>query len=198
MPRMLPVALRYTSIIEVRLRMPGRVDHGGEYALLEPADSAPPNIATSRAGDRAASASRGFVIRSALGAGRTAGPAERRFEERGVIAISDGCYLDSTFFTGANDPVEPECRPLPPAGRKPSSQKGRTAAAILCASLLGLGLAFFACTLLIPALGLGWSDVVCLGANFESSADGTHQRVMLRAGTTTTGRAGASALERGM
>ena len=30
---------------------------------------------------------------------------------------------------------------------------------------LGLGLAFFACTQLIPALGLGWSDVVCLGAN---------------------------------
>ena len=33
--------------------------------------------------------------------------------ERGVVAIPDGCYLDSTFFTGANDPVEPEC--LPPS-----------------------------------------------------------------------------------
>ena len=47
--------------------------------------------------------------------------------------------------------------------------KRRTAAAILCASLLGLGLAFFACTLLIPALGLGWSDVVCLGATSNPS-----------------------------
>ena len=69
------VALRYTSIIEVRLRMPGRVDHGGVYALLEPAGSAPPNIATSRAGDRAVSASRGFVIRSA--------PARRTDDETG-------------------------------------------------------------------------------------------------------------------
>jgi hypothetical protein len=56
---------------------------------------------------------------------------KRRFEECDVIAIGDGCYLDSTFFTGANDPVEPECRPAPPAGRKLSSQKGQTAAAVL-------------------------------------------------------------------
>ncbi len=169
MPRMLPVALRYTSIIEVHLRMPGRVTHGGEYALLEPADSAPPNIATAAQAiarhPRAAASS--SVQRLAPDGRRDR--RERRLEERGVIAISDGCYLDSTFFTGANDPVEPECRPLPPAGRKPSSQKGRTAAAILCASLLGLGLAFFAGTLLIPALGLGWSDVVCLGATSNPS-----------------------------
>jgi len=41
----------------------------------------------------------------------------------------------------------------------------KKAAAVLCASLLGLGMAFFACTQLIPALGLGWSDAVCLGGN---------------------------------
>jgi hypothetical protein len=86
---------------------------------------------------------------------------ERRFEGRSPIAISDGCYLDSTFFTQGNDPVQPECRSSPPAGR--NLQGRRTAAAILCASLLGLGLAFFACTLLIPALRLDGSGALFPG-----------------------------------
>ena len=145
------VALRYTSIIRGRLRMHGGVDHGGVYALLGTAGPRRPNIAT---GAQA-------IVRYPR-ATRPAGDKIRRID---VIAIGDGCYLDSTFFTGANDPVEPECRPAPPAGRKLSSQKGQTAAVVLCASLLGLGLAFFACTQLIPALGPGWSDAVCLGGN---------------------------------
>ena len=38
-----------------------------------------------------------------------------------------------------------------------------------------------------PRIG-AWLERCCLfGRNFESFADGTHQRVMLRAGTTTTG-----------
>ena len=159
------VALRYTSIIRVRLRMPGRVDHGGAYALLGTAGSPPPNIATGAQAivryPRAAASSSD----QRLAPNGPRDRPERRFEECDVIAIGDGCYLDSTFFTGANDPVEPECRPAPPAGRKLSLQKGQTAAAVLCASLLGLGLAFFACTQFIPALGPGWSDVVCLGGN---------------------------------
>jgi len=159
------VALRYTSIIRVRLRMPGRVDHGGAYALLGTAGSPPPNIATgAQAIVRYPRAAASSSVQRLAPNGRRDRP-ERRFEECDVIAIGDGCYLDSTFFTGANDPVEPECRPAPPAGRKLSLQKGQTAAAVLCASLLGLGLAFFACTQFIPALGPGWSDVVCLGGN---------------------------------
>ena len=98
MPRMLPVALRYTSIIEVHLRMPGRVAHGGEYALLEPADSAPPNIATAAQAiarhPRAAASS--SVQRLAPDGRRDR--RERRLEERGVIAISDGCYLELDIF----------------------------------------------------------------------------------------------------
>ena len=91
-----------------------------------------------------------------------------------------------TFFTGANDPVEPECLPPPTAGRNPPPQRRRTATAVLCASLLGLGLAFFACTLLIPALRLDWSDVVCLGGNSNPpAADGTYGRVRRQAGTAT-------------
>jgi hypothetical protein len=164
---MLPqgVALRYTSIIRAHLRMPGRVDRGGVYALPGTADSPPPNIATSahaivRYPQAAASSS---VERLAPDGRRHR--LERRFERRDAFAISDGCYLDSNFFTGANDPVESECRPSAPVDRKPSSQKERTAAAVLCASLLGLGLAFFASTVLIPVLRLDWSDFVCLGAN---------------------------------
>ena len=165
---MLPqaVPLRYTSIIRVRFRMPGGVDQGGVYALLGTAGSRSPNIAT---GAQAivryplAAASSSPIQRLAPNGRQDR--LERKFERRGVIAIPDGCYLDSTFFTGSNDPVEPECRPAPPAGRKLSLQKGQTAAAVLCASLLGLGLAFFACTQFIPALGPGWSDVVCLGGN---------------------------------
>ena len=164
-----PVAPRYTSIIEVRVRMRDRVDDGDVYALLELAGSAPPKIATAarpfaRFPRTAASSS----VRRLAPDGRGERP-ERSFERRGVVAIPDGCYLDSTFFTGANDPVEPECRPASSMGRKPSSQNRRTTAAALCASLLGLGLAFLACTQLLPALGLGWSDVVCLGANSNPS-----------------------------
>lgn len=159
------VALRYTSIIRGRLRMHGGVDHGGVYALLGTAGPRRPNIATgAQAIVRYPRAAASSSVRRLAPDGRRDRP-ERRFEECDVIAIGDGCYLDSTFFTGANDPVEPECRPAPPAGRKLSSQKGQTAAAVLCASLLGLGLAFFACTQLIPALGLGWTDAVCLGGN---------------------------------
>ena len=164
---MLPqaVALRYTSIIRGRLRMHGGVDHGGVYALLGTAGPRRPNIATgAQAIVRYPRAAASSSVRRLAPDGRGERP-ERSFERRGVVAIPDGCYLDSTFFTGANDPVEPECRPAPPAGRKLSLQKGQTAAAVLCASLLGLGLAFFACTQLIPALGLGWSDAVCLGGN---------------------------------
>jgi uncharacterized membrane protein YbhN (UPF0104 family) len=162
---MRPVALRYTSIIKVRLRMPGRVDHGDICALLELAGSAPPKIATSAQAivryPRAAASS--SFQRFAPDGRRDR--LERRFEERDVVAISDGCYLDSTFFTGANDPVEPECLSPLTAGRNSPPRGRRTVAAVLCASLLGLGLAFFACTLLIPALRLDWSDVVCLGGN---------------------------------
>jgi len=161
---MRPVALRYTSIIKVRLRMPGRVDHGDICALLELAGSPPPKIAAGAQAivryPRAAASS--SVQRRASDRRRDR---RERFEERDVIAISDGCYLDSTFFTGANDPVEPARLPPPTASRTPPAQGRRTAAAVLCASLLGLGLAVFACTLLIPALRLDWSDVVCLGGN---------------------------------
>jgi hypothetical protein len=157
------VALRCTSIIRVRLRMPGRVDHGGAYALLGTAGTPPPNIATSahavvRYPRSAASSS---VQRLAPHGRRNR--LESRFEQRDAIAISDGCYLDSTFFTGANDPVEPECRPASPAGRKPSSQNARMIAAVLCASLLGLGMAFLACTLLLPAWGLDGSGALFPG-----------------------------------
>ena len=162
---MLPQALRYTSIIRAGLRMLGRVDHEDVCALLELAGTPPSNIATN------AQAIVRYPRVAASSSVRRRAPDQRRdrlergFEERDVIAISDGCYLDSTFFTGANDPVEPECLPPPTAGRNPSPQPRRTATAVLCASLLGLGLAFFACTLLIPALRLDWSDVVCLGGN---------------------------------
>ena len=77
-------------------------------------------------------------------------------------------------------------------------KKRRTVAAALCASLLGLGMAFLVCTQFIPGWGLGWSDVVCLGANSKSVADGTRQRVMLRVGTTTTGRASTCTLNAGL
>ena len=128
------VALRYTSIIRGRLRMHGGVDHGGVYALLGTAGPRRPNIATgAQAIVRYPRAAASSSVRRLAPDGRRERP-ERRFEECDVIAIGDGCYLDSTFFTGANDPVEPECRPAPPAGRKLSSQKGQTAAAVLCAS----------------------------------------------------------------
>jgi len=146
--------------------MSDRVDDGGVYALLELAGSAPPTIATAaRTVPRfpRASKSSSSVQRLAPN-GRQVRP-EGRFERGGVIAIPDGCYLDSTFFTGANDPVEPECRPAPAMGRKPSLKNRRTATAMLCASLLGFALAFVACTQLMPALGIGLNDVVCLGAN---------------------------------
>jgi hypothetical protein len=54
-------------------------------------------------------------------------------------------------------------------GRKPSLKNRRTAATVLGASLLGFAVAFFVCTRLLPALGLGWNDVVCLGANSNPS-----------------------------
>jgi hypothetical protein len=149
--------------------MSDRLDDGGVYALLELAGSAPPDIA--RAARPMArfprTAASPFVQRFAPDERRDR--QERRFERRGVIAIPDGCYLDSTFFTGANDPVEPEWRSPPPTVREPPSQKRRTVAAALCASLLGLGMAFLVCTQLIPGWGLGWSDVVCLGANSSPS-----------------------------
>ena len=162
---MRPAAQRCTSIIEVPVRMSDRVDDAGVYALLELAGAAPPKIATT-----ARPIARFPRTRASSSVQRLASDGRRerweeKFEKRGTIAISDGCYLDSTFFTGGTDPVEPECRPAPPANRRPSSQKARTAAAVLCASLLGLGLAFFAGKLLVPASGLGLSDVVCLGAN---------------------------------
>lgn len=149
--------------------MSDRLDDGGVYALLELAGSAPPDIA--RAARPKArfprTAASPFVQRFAPDGRRDR--QERRFERRGVIAIPDGCYLDSTFFTGANDPVEPEWRSPPPTVREPPSQKRRTVAAALFASLLGLGMAFLVCTQLIPGWGLGWSDVVCLGANSNPS-----------------------------
>jgi hypothetical protein len=124
--------------------MRDRVDDGDVYALLELAGSAPPKIAT---------AARPFA----------------RFPRTAASSSVRRLAPDSTFFTGTNDPVEPGCRPASPKGRKPPSQNQRTTAAALCASLLGLGLAFLACTQLAPALGLGWSDVVCLGANSNPS-----------------------------
>ncbi len=150
--------------------MRDRLDDGDVSALLELAGSAPPKIA--RAARPVArfprTAASSFAQRLAPD-GRRERP-ERSFERRGVVAIPDGCYLDSTFFTGANDPVEPECRPASPAmGRKPSWKNRRTATAILGASLLGFTLAFFVCTRLMPAFGLGWSDVVCLGTNSNPS-----------------------------
>ena len=149
--------------------MSDRVDDGGVYALLELAGSAPPKTAT------AARPFARFPRTGTSSSARLVAPDGRRdrpgrgFEQRGVVAISDGCYLDSTFFTGSNDPVEPECRPAPPTGRKPSRRNGRTAATMLGASLFGFALAFLAFTQLTPALQLGLSDVVCLGANSNLS-----------------------------
>lgn len=148
--------------------MSDRVDDGGVYALLELAGSAPPTIAT-------AARTIPRFPRTAASSSRLVAPDGRRdrpgrgFEQRSAVAISDGCYLDSTFFTGANDPVEPECQPAPPTGRKPSWRNGRTAATVLGASIFGFALAFFAFTQLTPALRLGLTDVVCLGANSNLS-----------------------------
>jgi hypothetical protein len=165
------VAPHYTSIIEkVRVRMSDRVDDGGVYALLELAGSAPPTIATAaRTIPRFPRASKSSPSVQRLAPNGRQDRPERKFERRGVIAIPDGCYLDSTFFTGSNDPVEPECRPASPTGRKPSWKNGRTAAAVLGASLFGFALAFFAFTQLTPALGIGLSDVICLSANSKLS-----------------------------
>ncbi len=150
--------------------MSDRVDDGGVYALLELAGSAPPKIATAaRTIPRFPRASKSSSSVQRLAQNGPQDRPERSFERRGVIAIPDGCYLDSTFFTGSNDPVEPECRPAPPTGRKSSWKNGRTAATVLGASLVGFALAFLAFTQLTPALRLGLSDVICLGANSNLS-----------------------------
>jgi hypothetical protein len=150
--------------------MSDRVDDGGVYALLELAGSAPPTIAkAARTIPRFPRASKSSSSVQRLAPNGRQDRPEGRFDRGGIIAIPDGCYLDSTFFTGANDPVEPEWRSPPPTVREPPSQKRRTVAAALCASLLGLGMAFLVCTQLIPGWGLGWSDVVCLGANSNPS-----------------------------
>jgi hypothetical protein len=47
-----------------------------------------------------------------------------------------------------------------------------------------------------PRMGAWLERCRMSGRKFESVADGTRQRVMLRVGTTTTGRAGTSTLER--
>jgi hypothetical protein len=149
--------------------MRDRLDDGDVNALLELAGSAAPKIA------RAARPFARFPRTAASSSAQRLAPdgrrerPERSFERRGVVAIPDGCYLDSTFFTGANDPVEPECRPASPMGRKPQWKIRRTTTAAWCASLLGLGLAFLACIQLLPASRLGWSDVVCFGANSNPS-----------------------------
>lgn len=141
--------------------MPGSVGYRGDYARLGRVDSPSLSIETSAQDfaryPRAAASS--SVQRLAPDGRRDR--LERRFEERSPIAISDGCYLDSTFFTQGNDPVQPECRSSPPAGRNPQGR--RTAAAVLCASLLGLGLSFFAYTPLIPALRLDGSGALFPG-----------------------------------
>jgi hypothetical protein len=150
--------------------MSDRVDDGGVYALLELAGSAPPTIATAaRTIPRFPRASKSSSSVQRLAPNGRQDRPEGRFDRGGIIAIPDGCYLDSTFFTGSNDPVEPECRPAPAMGRKPSLKNRRTAATVLGASLLGFAVAFFVCTRLLPALGLGWNDVVCLGANSNPS-----------------------------
>ena len=176
------VALRYTSIIRVRVRMPGRVDHGGAYALLGTAGSPPPNIATgAQAIVRYPRAAASSSVQRLAPNGRRDRP-ERRFEECDVIAIGDGCYLDSTFFTGANDPVELECRPAPPAGRKLSSQKGRRGA-VRIASRARNGI--FCVHATHPRIG-AWLERCCLsGRKSESAADSAHGRMMRQVGTIT-------------